>query len=476
MGVFETNRVVPPDIDTMGVGSADAIHDASIQILEEIGVELNHERARALVTDHGGAVDRNDVATLPRSLVEDCLDLAPSSFRLHARNPDRSVTVGRETVRAPAYGPSNVLTEDGDRRPSTLCDYEDLLKLVQTADPITCTGYCLCEPTDVGSDAKHVEMLKRSLTLTDKPVIGSAYGAKRARDSLEMVGIAVGDRDLDRPYVAGLINTTPPRSIEQEMLGGLLTYADYGQPCIVSSFTMAGASGSHSLPTALAQANAENLVAITLAQLANPGVPVVYGLPIAAVDGRHGSLSVGGPESALFVTFAGRMGEYYGLPSRAGGGLTDAKTVGYQSGAESALVQTTTTASGIDFVLNAAGILASYSTVSLEKFLLDCETLRTLDWIRDSRRIDGERIDLDRIAEVEPAGHFLENQRDESAFYQSEIADKRSYEDWAGSEQSTFERASEAVDRRLDRYEKPDIDTGVELAVEDFVRQHRETR
>ena len=92
------------------------------------------------------------------------------------------------------------------------------------------------------------------------------------------------------------------------------------------------------LAGSMALANAENLLAVTLAQLVNPGTPVVYGIPSADIDDQHGTLTIGSPESALFASFAGQMARYYDLPSRAGGALTDAKTVDYQAGAESAFL------------------------------------------------------------------------------------------------------------------------------------------
>jgi len=465
MGVF----------DRLSAEGLDAVHEASMHIVESVGVRLNHERAQALVAEHGGTVDDDGLATLPQALVERCLEGVPSEFTLHARNPDNDVTVGGggEPVRAPGYGPSHVLTPDG-RRESTLADYETLLKLAQTEDVITCTGYNVCDPTDVHRSVKHVEMFERALRLTDKPVMGSTYGETRAGTCLEMLGIAVGDSALGRPYMAGLVNTAPPRSIEREMLGALLTYAEHGQPPIVSSFTMAGASGPESLPASMAQANAENLVAITLTQLVNPGTPVVYGVPSAAIDACYGSLSVGSPESALFVSFAGQMGEYYDIPSRAGGGLTDAKVVDYQSGFESMFLQAVTAFAGIDFVLHAAGILGSYSTISPEKFVLDCEGLRCLDRFREGYAIDAERFALDRIEDVDPAGHFLDGSPGPTDGYHPELADKRSYGDWADDGgTSAFERGHERVRNRLDAYERPELDADVASELEAYVDSKR---
>jgi len=474
---FNTASTAVPTLEWLDSDGVDAVNDASMRIIEELGIQLGHEPARALVSANGGTVDEDGVATLPREVVVDAVDRAPSSFTLHARNPDHDVTVGGDSppVRAPSYGPSTVRTFDDGRRDATLADYETLVKLAHAEDVITCSGYNLCEPTDVDQRDRHLRMLERSLTLSDKPVMGPTHGRERAEACMDMVGIAMDDPDLSRPLVAGLINTVPPRRIDAEMLGGLLTYAEHGQPLVVSSFTMAGASGPPSLGASLAQANAENLVAIALAQFVNPGTPVVYGVPSAMVDDRYGSLSIGSPESALFAAFAGQMARRYGLPSRGGGSLSDAKTVDYQSGFESTLVGAATAFSGVDFALNAAGVLESYSAVSPEKFVLDCEALRSLDYLRTGVPVDSETISLDRIADTDPAGHFLDDDARSAGrpSYQSEVLDKQSHDAWADDgERSAFELGRERVRCLLEDYEAPPMDDRTARAIEEYVVDH----
>jgi trimethylamine--corrinoid protein Co-methyltransferase len=496
-------------LERLDAASLEAVHEASMHIVAEVGVRLDHERAQAVVEQRGGSVDEDGVVTLPRELVMEAVGRAPRSFTLHGRDPARRVTVGGDAapVRAPSYGPSTVHTagradeangeaETGavtsERRDATLADYDRLVKLAHTEDAITCAGYSLCEPTDVPDADRHVAMLERSLRLTDKPVMGPTHGAEHAQACMDMVAIAVGDRDLSKPYVAGLVNTTPPRSVDEAMLGGLLTYADHGQPLVVSSFTMAGASGPPTLAASLAQANAENLAVIALTQLVNPGTPVVYGVPSATIDGRYGSLSTGGPESALFVALAGQLARYYGLPARGGGALSDAKTVDYQSGFESALVGAVTSFSGVDFVLNAAGVLESYAAVSPEKFVLDCEILGSLDRFREGVRVDEETLALDRIAEADPASHFLDEgtatdgDENENAdgdgngsageappFHRPAVVDKRSHGDWADDGgKSAFELGRDRVESLLEGYDRPPMDAAAEEALDAYVAEH----
>lgn len=468
-----------PPLQRLDEAGLDALHDATMHILEAIGIQINHERARDAFRNCGAEVDEDNVVTVPRDVVEECLAAAPSQFTLHGRNPETNLTVGGDgkPVRAPAYGPPHVYTFEDGRREARLSDYERLTKLAHVEEVINCTGYSVCEPADVGQGHKHFEMLGRSLTLSDQPVMASAHGEVRARESLDMVGIAVDDRELSKPYVTGLVNTVPPRRIDAEMLAGLLTYAEAGQPLLISSLTMAGASGPESLPGSIAQANAETIMGIVLAQLVNPGTPVIYGLPASTIDARYGSLSIGSPESALVVSVAAQLGRYYGLPARGGGGLTDAKTVDYQSGFESALVGAVTEMAGVDYTLHAAGVLESYGTVSPEKFVLDCEVLRYLDRFRRGFDVDAGSFQLDRIEAVEPGGHFLDGPSlGDGEFHRPTAVDKRSHDDWAADgSRSAFERGRDRVRSRLDAYQRPHMDSDLERELERYVETRGRT-
>ena len=208
----EDDPVTLPSLGGFDREDAAVVHEASMRLVEERGVRLDDERARELVAAAGGTVHEDGVVTLPRDLVERNVGRAPPQFTLHARNPDNDVVVGDGgPVRAPGYGPANVRTYGDGRRRARLADYETLVKLAQLESAIDCTGYNVCDPADVPEDVKHLEMVRRSLTLTDQPVMGATYGRERARSCLELVGIAMDDPDLSRPCVAGLVNTVPPR-------------------------------------------------------------------------------------------------------------------------------------------------------------------------------------------------------------------------------------------------------------------------
>src|SRR3954453_8428857 len=68
------------------------IHEESCKILEEVGCEFRDPEAIAIWKQGGGDV-RETRVRIDRNLLMGLIGKIPSEFRLHARNPDRTVTI-----------------------------------------------------------------------------------------------------------------------------------------------------------------------------------------------------------------------------------------------------------------------------------------------------------------------------------------------------------------------------------------------
>ncbi|MCP4450870.1 MAG: [trimethylamine--corrinoid protein] Co-methyltransferase, partial [Planctomycetes bacterium] len=91
-------------------------------------------------------------------------------------------------------------------------------------------------------------------------------------------------------------------------------------PINVLSMVMAGATSPISISGALVTHNAEVLSGIVLAQLTNPGAPIIYGSSSTTFDMRYGTAVVGVPEMAMISAAAADLANFYGLPSYVAGG------------------------------------------------------------------------------------------------------------------------------------------------------------
>jgi trimethylamine--corrinoid protein Co-methyltransferase len=445
-----------------------------------VGVAFNEEESLDIFKKNGFKVDGKTVF-LSEKDVRSALESAPQRFTLAARNPANSVELGDDDFAfVPGYGAPFIITSDGQKREATMEDYDNFCKLVQTSKYIDMNGFMMVEPSDIPPETAHLDMLLSSIVLCDKPFMGSPVSKEGAQDAIEMAGLVWGGKDKikDTPVSVSLINSLSPLQFSEEMAGSLIELARYGQACVLASLAMAGASGPVELAGVLAMQNAEILAGLTLAQLVRPGVPIIYGSTSSPMDMRTGGLSIGAPELSMLVSCTAQMARFYHLPSRSGGGLTDANFPDAQAGIESAMALITAARNGINFILHACGILGAYVAMSYEKFIMDEELCGMVKKLIQSIEISNETIDLATIEEVGIGGNYLTQPKTfelcRTAFFLPELMTVQDYDGWqsAGGKRAD-ERASDLLNKRLANYEKPDIDSAIESELSEYVTRRK---
>lgn len=456
------------------------IHDASMNILCDVGVAFNEEESLEIFKKNGCKVDGKTVF-FSENEVRGALESAPQRFTLAARNPAKSVQLGDDDFAfVPGYGAPFIISSDGRKRNATMQDYDNFCKLVQTSKYIDMNGFMMVEPSDIPPQTAHLDMLLSSIVLCDKPFMGSPVSKEGARDAIEMAGLVWGGKDKikDTPVTVSLINSLSPLQFSEEMAGALIEMARYGQACVLASLAMAGASGPVELAGILAMQNAEILAGLTLAQLVRPGVPIIYGSTSSPMDMRTGGLSIGAPELSMIVSCTAQMARFYHLPSRSGGGLTDANFPDAQAGIESAMALITAVRNGINFILHACGILGAYVAMSYEKFIIDEELCGMLKKLIESIEISDASLDLATIKEVGIGGNYLTQPKTfelcRTAFFLPELMTVQDFDGWQSKGgKRTDERASDLLNKRLANYEKPDIDPAIESELSEYVTRRK---
>ena len=120
-----------PYYDLLAEGGLDLIEEHADRILAEVGIEVwGDDTALDLFREAGATVDGQRMRFDP-GLVKDIVTRsAPRGFVQHARDPERSVTIGGDhTVFAPGYGMPFVRDLDDGRRYGTMADFERLVKV-----------------------------------------------------------------------------------------------------------------------------------------------------------------------------------------------------------------------------------------------------------------------------------------------------------------------------------------------------------
>jgi trimethylamine--corrinoid protein Co-methyltransferase len=462
-------------LELLSTEDLDAIHETSMRVLEQIGVAFPQAEALAVFRQHGAQVDASRVH-LTEAQVIDVLGGVPGHFTLHARNPERSVTIGGGSlVFAPAYGAPFLVDVEAGKRSATLDDYHALAKLSHALPNQDVSGYLLVEPEGVPS--AHLHMLHAHMTHSDKVFMGSTAGRKGALATFEMARILFGSDWADLPVTIGLINSLSPLNYSTEMLDALLEYAKARQPVVIAALAMAGSTGPVTLAGLLAMQNAELLAGIALTQWISPGMPVVFGSTSTNIEMKSGALCIGSPELSQMVAAHAQLARRYGIPSRSGGSLTDASFPDAQAGFESMMALLTTANSGVDFVLHAAGILSAYLAFSYEKFVLDDEMCGMVRRLRRGFSVSPETLAYDVIARVGPGGNYLMEdhtvERCRSEFWQPSVCDRSGLEAWmAGGRQDAVARARARWQKLLRDHADPDLDSVIRRQLDAYLQEH----
>ena len=262
-------------IEVLSADQIEAIHDASMRILEEIGMDFLHPEALDILAEAGAAVEPGSQRVrFDRGLIEHALGHAPSAFTLHARNPARNLTIGGNHINFATVGSApNVSDLERGRRDGNYADYCDLIRLAQAFNIIHHMGGYPVEPVDLPPETRHLDATLAFITLSDKAFHGYSLGRTRIVDTIEMTRIARGlsEAALARePSLFSVINTSSPLRLDGPMIEGVFEMARRNQPLVITPFTLAGAMSPVALAGALAQQNAEALAGLALAQTSTP--------------------------------------------------------------------------------------------------------------------------------------------------------------------------------------------------------------
>ncbi len=453
-----------PPFDILSEEQIHLIDLAAMRILREEGLRFQYPQALKILSEHGADVDfESGLVTFDPTIIRQHVSAAPNSFTLHARNPEKNVTVGENYINfSPVSGPPNISDLDQGRRPGKYQDQCNLIKLTHCLNVVHLAGGSSVEAMDLPADTRHLDFYRAQIVYCDRIWNARAIGQQRVRDAVEMNCIAREisiDQMPDKPGLITVINVNSPLVVDKEMLAGLMEMTHHGLPCIVTPFTLAGAMSPVTLAGALAQQTAEALGLIAFVQMVRPGCPVVFGGFTSNVDMKSGSPAFGTPEYIKGVLAGGQLARHYGLPYRSSN-VNASNCADAQATYESAMSIWACFLSHANIVNHSVGWMEGGLCASMEKFIIDAEMLQTLCEAFTPMKINDEEFGFESIREAGHGGHFFGTahtmERYRTAFYQPFLSDWQNFENWheSGAKTATV-RANEIWKTLLENYQQP---------------------
>ncbi len=480
---FRQPKIGFAPLELISEDQLEAIHLASLDILKDIGMEFISSDARARLKKWGADVDEaTQMVRFDPQMVEETIKTAPANFKLHARNPQKTLKIGgRYIANGCVASPPNVSDMDRGRRPGTTEDYQNLLRLAQYFNIIHLIGGYPVEPLDRAVSTRHLYNTRDMLTLTDKAISGYCIWGKWVSDVIEMarIGRGISDSQLEEePSLFTVINTNSPLKFDGAMLDGLIEMASRNQVVCVTPFTLAGAMAPITLAGALAQQNAEALAGLVMTQIVRKGAPFVYGGFTSNVDMKSGAPAFGTPEYMKTTIIGGQLARCYNVPYRTSG-VNAANMVDAQAAYESVFSLWGTTMGGGNIIKHAAGWMEGGLVASFEKLILDVDLLQMVSEFLQPVIVDDDSLGLDSIVEAGIGGHFFgtahTQERFRDAFYAPLISDWRNFESWQqdGSPQS-WQKANKIWKQALEEYVEPPIEAAIVEELDGFIARRVE--
>lgn len=448
---WDQPRLTLEPIALLSDDEIESIHQHSLQVIEEIGMDVLLPEARDIYAKAGALVSDERVR-IGREIIEQALKTPPAEFTFHARNPEHSIRIGGRWIAfAPVGGPPNCADLDRGRRPGTLVDNANFVRLSQYFNCIHTAGGSSVDAIDVHASIRHLRIMRNKAKLSDKVPFTNSTGRARLFDGMEIARMARGishEQLLREPSCYTVINTNSPLKLDGLMAMGIIETARHHQVCVCTPFTLAGAMAPVTVAGALVEQNAEALAGLALSQLAKPGAPFVYGGFTSNVDMKSGAPAFGTPEYMKACIVGGQLARRYKLPYRTSS-TNAANYVDAQAAYETMFSLWGAIMGGGNLIQHAAGWMEGGLVASYEKFAFDTELLCDLMNFLKPVKINGAAFDygalmrLTAVASAKPSG--------------------------ANAAGDTADRANRRWKQALDDYQEPALDPAILLEIDEFV-------
>ena len=458
------------------------LHDASLEILRDVGVQVPHAETRTRFRAAGASVDEDAaLVKVPEALVARSLAQAGKSFTIYGRNRDRQAVFGKGQRNYNSIAGEALWIDDttGERRYATLADVATAACLGDALPDLTIVG-AMSDPHELSPVHRVVEVTAALLRNTTKPIGLWFHDRPSTRFVLELLAAVAGSEENAARYPATypFLEPISPLRFAHNGIDLLYETARLNLPVPIGPMAQTGMSAPGTLAGTLAQENAEILAGVCITQLIRPGMPVCYGGIPHAFDMRTTQLIFAGPEQALMAIAMTQMGKHYGLPVYINVGLTDSKTVDAQAGMEAGITLTCGALAGAD-IFGHLGICGVDQASSLDMLLMQHELIGFVERMMRGMRIDDETIALDVVKEVGVGGTFMDQEHTVRHFREElwfpRLLDRQFYDAWAqGGAGTMAERCRQEKERILADHRAEPLPDDVEKEVRRVTQAARE--
>jgi trimethylamine--corrinoid protein Co-methyltransferase len=469
-----------PTLHFLSQADKDRIHHAVMEILEDIGMQVLHHEAAALLKKVGCKVEENGVVKIPESLVAQALESAPRNIPIYDREGNHAMDLGG---RRSYFGTGSDLlySLDAETMKRRSCILEDVSRAARLCDALTNIDFIMscAHPSDVAPERAYLASFQAMVENSSKPIVSTAEGRNDLSEMWKIAEILRGGEEKLRsqPYFIHYVEPISPLKHPFASLDKLLFCAEKSIPAIYSPAPLAGATAPMTIAGHVAQGLAECFCGLVIHQLKAEGVPFLMGMGPAVLDMASSQSSYNAPEYYLGYIAVIEMSHHYDLPTWGYAGTSDSQIPDGQATLEAGLITFLSIITGAN-LNHDVGYLDFGRTGSLEMVVIMDEIIDQLRRLQRGIPVNEDQLGLDVIREVGAGGQFLTHDHTlehfQSTQWRPKLFSRMGYEQWQESGcTSLLDRARQRRDEILETHQPVPLKKEMAETIQSVVEQFR---
>lgn len=384
------------------------IHQAILEVLKEVGVDVYNDKALEILKKAGAFVDGRRVR-FPAAMVESAIQSAPSQVTLYSQDMETKMILGGKRFYY-GPGPTVINTLDPYTGERKIPQYEDTCKAVKVMDALPNIDYLMDFGTIEGVETNVLDVycFKAMFENSPKPILHWAYNRDNVQAMIDMGAKVRGSyEELEKyPFFSVYSEPITPLIHENEGLDVMMTMAEHGLPAVYTSAAQAGMTAPVTLAGTMVVELAESLSGLVINQLIKEGAPYIMGGVCTCVDMSSMQITYSSPEFNLLQGGLSKMSQFYNLPVFTTAGCSDSKCLDQQHGIDQATSILMSALYGGNLIHD-VGYMESGLLTSMEALVIADEIIgQTKQMIRGIEVTD-ESLAVNVIKNVGPGGNFL---------------------------------------------------------------------
>lgn len=384
------------------------IHQAILEVLKEVGVDIYNDKALEILKKAGAFVDGIRVR-FPAAMIEKALKSAPSQVTLYSHDRESKMILGGKRFYY-GPGPTVINTLDPYTGERKIPKYEDTCNAVRVMDALPNIDYLMDFGTIEGVETNVLDVycFKAMFENSQKPIVHWAYNRDNTQAMIDMgVKVRGSLEELEKyPFFAIYSEPITPLVHENEGLDVMMTMAEHGLPAVYTSAAQAGMTAPVTLAGTMVIELAESLSGLVINQLIKEGAPYIMGGVCTCVDMGSMQITYGSPEFNLLQGGLSKMSQFYNLPVFTTAGCSDSKCLDQQHGIDQATSILMSALYGGNLIHD-VGYMESGLLTSTEALVIADEIIGQTKQIIRGIEVTDESLSVDVIKKVGPGGNFL---------------------------------------------------------------------